>query len=152
MNRQAVSEEIINLMYHVMRQLNKHEVVEPVAVNAYQLHTLYLLTQQPRTMSELAEALAVTLPSTTAMVNRLVEHGWVERRADAHDRRVVHLHLKEAGRVALRKAKAARYRKLKALLDAMQEADVATLHRIFSNLNQKLTETKEEHAHKSIKT
>jgi DNA-binding MarR family transcriptional regulator len=52
-------------------------------------------------MSDLATHLALTPGGATTLLNRLVAHGQVERVADAHDRRCIHIRLSGAGRSAL---------------------------------------------------
>jgi DNA-binding MarR family transcriptional regulator len=51
----------------------------------------------PRRMGELARALGVTLPTVSAVVDRLVERELVRREEDPHDRRSVFCQLTEAG-------------------------------------------------------
>ena len=48
-------------------------------------------------LSELAEALAVSLPTVSNIVSRMVERGWVARERSATDRRVVLVTLTPAG-------------------------------------------------------
>jgi DNA-binding MarR family transcriptional regulator len=58
----------------------------------------------PLTMTELADQALVSRASTTRLVDRLVERGWVERRHDDQDRRRVMVQLTERGRRAQRVA------------------------------------------------
>jgi len=127
-------------MYQVMRQMRQHMDFSEHddQLNPYHLHALFTLAQRPLTMSQLAEELSISLPSTTALVNRLTWHGWVERQADERDRRVIRLSLLPAGEATFKQAKEARYRKLKFLLDAMSDQDVAALERIFHNVHARL--------------
>jgi DNA-binding MarR family transcriptional regulator len=53
--------------------------------------------QEPVTMGELGRALGVPLSTATRIVNWLVKSGYVERRPDPDDRRVVRVALTEAG-------------------------------------------------------
>ena len=55
------------------------------------------------TMTELSNNLAVSLPTMTAMVDRLVNSKMVERERDNEDRRVVRVNLTGAGEKILRK-------------------------------------------------
>ena len=48
-------------------------------------------------MSHLAATLGVSLPTATGVVDRLVEHGLVQRHADPTDRRLVLVSLSDAG-------------------------------------------------------
>ncbi|CAN5147306.1 MarR family winged helix-turn-helix transcriptional regulator [soil metagenome] len=55
-------------------------------------------------MSELAGLVLVSRPSTTRLVDRLVERGWLRRWNDDVDRRVVRVELTDAGRQAQARA------------------------------------------------
>lgn len=63
-------------------------------------HIGIVLSQQsePMTMSELGKALAVPLSTATRLVDWLVESGYIERRPDPEDRRVVRVGLTATGR------------------------------------------------------
>jgi DNA-binding MarR family transcriptional regulator len=53
------------------------------------LQILIALSRGPHSVGQLAEALGVSPPAATQLVDRLVEHGMVERRHGTADRRVV---------------------------------------------------------------
>jgi DNA-binding MarR family transcriptional regulator len=59
---------------------------------------------RPIRMSELARQVLISRPSTTRVVDRLVERGWLDRTPDPHDRRVVLVGLTAAGRRAQARA------------------------------------------------
>ena len=66
-------------------------------------HTLEAIgIHGPKTMSEVANVLEVTVPTLTASVNRLLKKGYVERRRDVADRRVVLISLTKKGEKAAR--------------------------------------------------
>jgi DNA-binding MarR family transcriptional regulator len=52
----------------------------------------------PMSMGALAEILEVSVASTTGIVDRMQKRGFVERRHDDEDRRVVLVHMTQAGR------------------------------------------------------
>ena len=69
---------------------------------------LHILSEHPRTLSELAALRGVSLPSMSNSVTTLVDRGWVRRVTPGADRRVVMLEVTPGGRAALdRVAKAA---------------------------------------------
>jgi DNA-binding MarR family transcriptional regulator len=87
------------------------------AISSTQLHVLFmLLSDGPTTMSRLAEALEVSLPNVTGLVDRMVEHGLVERGRDDEDRRVVTVFATDAGRSTVEEIELLRRRQLGALL------------------------------------
>ncbi len=66
-----------------------------------QFRVLAFLTEGEWAASALAELLDVSRPSVTALVDGLVERGWVERRESPEDRRRVLHQITDDGRAAL---------------------------------------------------
>ena len=62
---------------------------------------LHMLSEQPRTLSELAAFRGVSLPSMSSSVTTLVGKGWIRRVTPGADRRVVMLEVTAGGRAAL---------------------------------------------------
>jgi len=58
----------------------------------------------PLKMSELAAQVLISRPTMSRVVDRLVQSGWVDRRGDAVDRRVVRVTLTRQGRAVWRRA------------------------------------------------
>jgi DNA-binding MarR family transcriptional regulator len=77
----------------------------------------------PRRVTELAAFEGVTQPAMTQLVSRLEREGTVERRALPGDRRVVAVHLTEAGRAELTRRRAAQAKRLAELLAGLPAAD-----------------------------
>ena len=48
--------------------------------------------------TQLGQALDISPPNMAVTIDRMVEHGWVERVRGTHDRRAQHIHLTEQGR------------------------------------------------------
>jgi DNA-binding MarR family transcriptional regulator len=59
-----------------------------------------LVEEGSLTVSQLADACRVSVPAVSRMLNHMEAHGWIERRADTTNRRIVHVVATEAGRVA----------------------------------------------------
>jgi MarR family transcriptional regulator, organic hydroperoxide resistance regulator len=57
-----------------------------------------LWAEDGRTPGEIAAAVNVTTPAVTKLATRMAEAGWLERRPDPHDNRLVRLWLTPAGR------------------------------------------------------
>jgi DNA-binding MarR family transcriptional regulator len=62
---------------------------------------LHVLSERPRTLSELAALRGVSLPSMSNSVATLVERGWVRRAETGRDRRVLMLEVTAGGKAAL---------------------------------------------------
>lgn len=100
MDRERLVDEILMMMPVLMRGIGRPDPVEmgemasrgarvDVHVSPGHVQILMALARGPRSVGELADALGVTRPAATQLVDKLVEHGMVERRHDADDRRVV---------------------------------------------------------------
>lgn len=75
------------------------------------------------TVSEIGEWLRVTSPTVTQHINRLEEQGFVERFADAVDRRVVRIRLTGKGRQFVQRMQRARLELFAGLADHLGEED-----------------------------
>jgi DNA-binding MarR family transcriptional regulator len=74
---------------------------EEVTLTQYR-SLVVLASRGPQGVASLAEALAVTAPTASRLVERLVRKGLVRRRTDRQDRRHVRIGLTEAGRDLVR--------------------------------------------------
>ena len=94
---------------------------------------LLAMVEHGQRASFLADRLAVAKPTVTALVDGLVERGYVSRSQEPDDRRATHIALTPAGRKALKAAEATMAERLEALLartadpDAVLDA-LAALH------------------------
>jgi DNA-binding MarR family transcriptional regulator len=68
-----------------------------------EIHTIETIGMYiPRTMSEVAADLGITVGTLTTAINNLVKKGYVERKRDDKDRRVVKITLTKKGKLAYR--------------------------------------------------
>ena len=89
------------------------------------LHVLTVLEADgPLSMSKLAEALDVSVASTTGIVDRMEQRGLVERRHQPDDRRVILVHPTDAGDSVFRDLGMERRKHLAGLLDRMTDAEL----------------------------
>ncbi|MGH9062514.1 MAG: MarR family winged helix-turn-helix transcriptional regulator [Acidimicrobiales bacterium] len=86
-----------------------------VELSLPQYRLLFLLAEGRIAASALADRLAVSRPSVTAVVDGLVSRGLVERQPDPDDRRLVRHELTPAGRGALDAADTAVDERLRAI-------------------------------------
>jgi len=82
-----------------------------------QYRVLGLLSAGDKRASVLAQRLAVSRPTVTALVDSLVERGFVARQPSADDRRAITISLTDAGRAAIAHTGSA----LRATLDSVVE-------------------------------
>ena len=64
-------------------------------------HLLTMLSQQPRTLTELAALLGVSLPTMSNSISAMVERGWVRRTSPTRDRRVVIIEVTAVGKATV---------------------------------------------------
>lgn len=70
-----------------------------------QFFILHLLSKKERWMvTEIAERMSVKPSAITVMIDRLKDHGFVERQRDEQDRRVVFIKITDGGRQTLAEA------------------------------------------------
>ncbi len=98
-----------------------------------QFRLLAFLSEGEWAASALADWLAVSRPSITALVDGLVERGWVERRESPDDRRRVLHQITAAGQAALATASGCLDDTLDVLLDHLDAAERA---RVLDGLDQ----------------
>ena len=100
MDREKLVDETLMLLPTLMRLVERPSPVEmgeisrrglptDVQVSPGHIQVLIALTRGPRSVGKLAEELEVSPPAATQLVDRLAEHGMVQRRNDPADRRVV---------------------------------------------------------------
>jgi len=106
-----------------------------------QLHVMGVLHEVgPITVSHLAARLAISPPSTSAMVDRMVDGGLVERVRGEEDRRIVSVWLTPAGEAALAAAIGGRRGKLERVLGQLDPAELADTLRVLSRLERAIEE------------
>jgi DNA-binding MarR family transcriptional regulator len=115
------------------------------AISSTQLHVLFVLEcDGPLPMSHLADLLGVSLPNVTGIVDRMVEHGLVERRRDADDRRLVVVSSTAAGRAAAEEIDLVRREQLSKVLERMTEDQLERTLHTFSDLRTALESADQE--------
>jgi DNA-binding MarR family transcriptional regulator len=127
-NRERLVDEVLMLMPTLMRAIGGPDPVEmaelasrgvstEVRISPGHVQIMIALTRGPHSVGQLAEVLGVSPPAATRLVDRLVEHGVVERRHDPADRRVVLVDYVPAMRDVARRLMEVRRRRL---TDAME--------------------------------
>jgi DNA-binding MarR family transcriptional regulator len=104
------------------------------SVTIHQLEALSLLDRGGLRMSELARELDVSEPASTALADRLVRAGLVERHADPDDRRIVRLELSRAGRDLMSRWGSHRRRTMTATFEVLSDRQLAALVDILETL------------------
>jgi DNA-binding MarR family transcriptional regulator len=99
-----------------------------------------LLENGPKKISDLAEELEITLPSITALADKLVAQGYVERKRSDKDRRIVYLYITEQGKKVIQDVQEERKRRLRRYYEALPEEDIRYLIRLYNIMLANLEE------------
>jgi DNA-binding MarR family transcriptional regulator len=122
---------------HLSRQISADIKEYPLAIPRSQVYLLRLLDRRGAlSMSELANSLGITMSGCTAQVDRVVEAGWVERRRDPTDRRVVLVDVSPAGEQMLTQIRETRARILARYLTHLDADEIVTLTNLLERTAQ----------------
>ena len=128
MQNVAIVEEVVELMPAIGRGLYATLMDDPEigGITLPQVKALiYLYNNGERSMSELASGLAVSLPSASELVDRLIDRGLVGKSIDPADRRRVLIALTDPAIAYGRRIHDLRRAQARAALDAIPEEDQA---------------------------
>ena len=142
---------------HLLAQVSKlHHARARTLFRSFGLHRgqpplLYALGQlDGQTHSELADALRVSAPTISKMVQRLERAGFVERRADPEDQRVSRVHLTETGR-AIHEDIARTFRSLgQEIANAFTPEEQVLLHSFLIRIRDNLLSATESESAKEV--
>ena len=98
-SRKVVNDLLTDVFNQILileeRNLTEHDAVD---VTMTEIHVIEAIRKcEPATMGNVSKRLMITMGTLTTSVNRLVEKGYVTRKRDESDRRVVLLDLTEKG-------------------------------------------------------
>lgn len=91
--------ELFNDILAVEERSLKNEGLVDLSIT--EIHTIEAIgIDKPKSMTEIAEYLKITVGTLTTAINRLVKKAYVERLKDAQDRRIVLIQLTDSGKKA----------------------------------------------------
>lgn len=129
MNRDDIDNQIIHLLFQTYRTMRRAMRFDAKLSNMtmVQMHILmYINNRGQTTTSEIAHEFKISLPTTTVVLDKLVESQYLMRLHDKNDHRVVRISLTKQGKAAFEQAKKER---------------VAIMHRMVRQLNSDEKET-----------
>lgn len=93
-----------------------------------------------QTVSQVAKKLHLTPGTMTAITDRLIKKGYVERKRDKADRRIIRLYLTNKGRVLYRAHRAFHNMMVKSFLKGMDAEELSIVNKAIHNLEDFLNE------------
>jgi DNA-binding MarR family transcriptional regulator len=132
-DREKLVDETLMLLPTLMRLVERPSPVEiekmahrglpDVQVSPGHIQVMIALAKGPRSVGKLAEELGVSPPAATQLVDRLAEHGMVDRHHDPSDRRVVLVDYVEGMHEVARRIVADRRRPLREAMSKMTDVE-----------------------------
>ncbi len=124
--RADIANRLHSVAIHLLRRVRQEDLLTGLA--PARLSALSVIGfGGPCTVTELAEAEQVALPTISRIVAALVAQGLVERQVDAHDRRTVHLVATPGGMDVLREGQRRRTAQLGTMLAQLTASEQATV-------------------------
>ncbi|MFN2569503.1 MAG: MarR family winged helix-turn-helix transcriptional regulator [Candidatus Dormibacteria bacterium] len=113
------------------------------AVTMHQLQVLRVLVEEgPLTMKDLASRIGIGPSSVTQLVDRLTQHGLVERASDPKDRRIQRIVVTQKATEAVTNFKASKRRQMRVLLDPLTDEELETFVSLAERMLSPLCKTK----------
>ncbi|HUG30175.1 MAG TPA: MarR family transcriptional regulator [Candidatus Limnocylindria bacterium] len=117
-------------------------------VSLSQMHVLWLLQHHGEmSMSRLAELLDISLSNATGLIDRMAEHGLIERSGVPDDRRVVLVRPAAGGLRALSETETSRRERMRAVLGHLPQADRPIVLAALRSLRRALSAEDESAVH-----
>jgi DNA-binding MarR family transcriptional regulator len=129
-------------LYALISHLHKHcnadllEAVGALELSLSQIKLLHHLDDHPAaiTLKQGAEAVHVSLPGASRLVEDLVHRGFIERHEDVEDRRMKRIQLTDTGREAIARLNAARLHGLEHFVAGLSAAERQALAQVLTKL------------------
>lgn len=126
-NNSQTAQQVVEIVPLVMRVVAAELRRTQHPIIPAHLGVLFLLVQQPRNLSELAELQAVSLPTMSNTISKMAQEGWIKRTRAAHDRRMLLIEITPAGEAILAEMSGYIIEKVAQILDPLSAVDLGTL-------------------------
>lgn len=129
MDREWLVDEVMMVLPALMRgmvrpspvELGRANKLSDAQVSPGHIQIMIALARGPQSIGRLAEIVGVSPPAATQLVDRLAEHGIVERRPDTSDRRMVIVDYTPGEREVARRIMESRREPLRRVVDQMSD-------------------------------
>ncbi|MGI5853299.1 MAG: MarR family winged helix-turn-helix transcriptional regulator [Bacillota bacterium] len=135
---QVLNDILVKLFNRILAiEQNAIERAQTFGLTITEIHVLEAVgMDEPKSMSEIAAQLRVTLGTLTTAINRLVKKGYVTRIRPESDRRVVLVQLTEAGKLPYRIHERFHREMVHSILNDLPEEEEITLIKAMQKLYQ----------------
>ena len=126
--RATLTRQVLDLQIELYRSLRPAREWLEIDLTMPQMKVLFILDwEEAASMSKLAASLGVTLSTMTGIVDRLVEHGLLQRQENPQDRRLVLCRLTAAGAATVERLHQAGRDRLASVLSELSLSDLRTV-------------------------
>ena len=140
-----LNQDIIEAIFNVFKSV-KHNIskdYEKLPVTPVQFEALHCVRKNKEiTMSQISEYFKTTLPTTTALIDKLISAKLAVRKNDPKDRRVIKIAITSQGEKVLDEAEKHRTIVMNKMLSYLSENDKKELLRIFDKILEKTNNEK----------
>ncbi len=134
-----IAEELPEIMPVIARKVLL-EFFQSVDISQSQLLMIMAIrAKQPCRLSELSQEMEISNPTASGLVDRLVQHGLVERTADPRDRRAVCISLTQKGENLVAKFRHHSKEKWQEILTNMTRQDQNDFIRILRDIRKQVS-------------
>jgi DNA-binding MarR family transcriptional regulator len=135
-----INDQILETMFRLVRnfKISMHDNLKDSHLTMLQTEALMCVRKHKNLhMSDIANHFATSMPTATALIDKLIGTKHVKRENDPTDRRVVKICLTKSGEKLLDEAMKKKSEKMNKLLSYLSEKDKLDLLRILSVLVEK---------------
>jgi DNA-binding MarR family transcriptional regulator len=119
------------------------DILVDFGITTPQFAALLALRENPNiTMGELCDKLFLACSTATDLVDRMEKNGFLERKRDSQDRRVIRLSISERGQQVISEVVAARRRYVSSILEKLDEEEISQLAQSLERLHSLMFQEK----------
>ena len=139
-NIDAVTMELSKILPLFQQKLIKpFEQIAKSKISPMQFYVMFTLKKKgDLAMTQLSNELLTSKQQMTPVIDKLIEFGFVERKHDEIDRRIVKITLSSSGKLFLEKQKMEMFDMLKTKIQSLGDDDLSTLHKAFLEIRRVL--------------
>jgi len=134
----AVTMELFKILPLFQQKLIKpFEQIAKSKISPMQFYVMFTLKEKgDLAMTQLSNELLTSKQQMTPIIDKLIEFGFVERKHDEIDRRIVKITLSSSGKLFLEKQKMEMFDMLKTKIQNLSNDDLSTLHKAFLEIRR----------------
>jgi DNA-binding MarR family transcriptional regulator len=137
-----IMDRILNSYNAISKSINPANLYK-IELTSSQIKVLATFTEREcYSMTELSQILSVTLPTMTAMIDRLILSGLVKRERDERDRRVVLVRLTGDGKKVISNLMEIRKQEIEKVLRTLEHGEVEVFLGSIESVAQLLTKAR----------